>query len=322
MSYHRKTSSEMLIHLSTDGEGFLITSACCRKALHNSHGCHALVTLFFPFPVVDCSSKFHRSLASSYEWCISASLASQRFRSSLPSPQTPFSNHASTSQLLLAISSHYHDPRPGAMDRDSAAARTEAFENALSLSQTASQVSATTWDDSEHVYITCVDPLNLHQKNDIDQISHSTSEPFSPPVLKTSSFNLFRSKQPLFWSSNAFEVVANEAMSRHTSQESKKVNKASGSTSQYQLMSSESPADQAKSLSQVSPGFIFVIFPLSCDALLLALPHSSPAYLISPDPSLNPSCNLAIRAWLRYISFVHSSQDEQWLTRYRITRIN
>lgn len=43
---------------------------------------------------------------------------------------------------------------------------------------------------------------------------------------------------------------------------------------QYQLKSTDAPADQAKSLSQVSPGFIFVIFSLSStDPLPISLLH-------------------------------------------------
>lgn len=41
------------------------------------------------------------------------------------------------------------------------------------------------------------------------------------------------------------------------------------SQQQYQLMSSGTPADQARAMSQVSPGFIFVIFPMSSRLLLL-----------------------------------------------------
>ena len=54
------------------------------------------------------------------------------------------------------------------------------------------------------------------------------------------------------------DLAATGEMSRHSPPQSSKA------AQQYQLMSSESPADQAKSMSQVSPGFIFVIFPLSC----------------------------------------------------------
>ena len=51
-------------------------------------------------------------------------------------------------------------------------------------------------------------------------------------------------------------------MSRHSSSKNSK-------QSPYQLMSSDSPADQAKAMSQVSPGFIFVIF--LCPALISSL---------------------------------------------------
>lgn len=66
----------------------------------------------------------------------------------------------------------------------------------------------------------------------------------------------------------AAESTASTTMSRKPSSQGSK------SSQQYQLMSSESPADQARSLSQVSPGFIFVIF--LCPALLLL--HSTPSF--------------------------------------------
>jgi len=60
---------------------------------------------------------------------------------------------------------------------------------------------------------------------------------------------------------SSLDFLITAEMSRHSSAQS-----SSKGTQQYQLMSSESPADQAKSMSQVSPGFIFVIFPLSACA--------------------------------------------------------
>lgn len=65
-----------------------------------------------------------------------------------------------------------------------------------------------------------------------------------------------QSARPYFRPSE-FEVAAIEAMSRHSQVQGGK------ESPQYQLMSSETPAEQARTMSQVSPGFIFVIFPLS-----------------------------------------------------------
>lgn len=80
-------------------------------------------------------------------------------------------------------------------------------------------------------------------------------------------------EQPYLYPSS-FELAALSAMSRHSSSQGNKT------SAQYQLMSSESPADQARSMSQVSPGFIFVIFPLS-SRVIFTPPSSFPFLCLS-----------------------------------------
>lgn len=148
------------------------------------------------------------------------------------------------------------------MDQDSAAARAEASDDAPSLSQTASYANATTSHDSEHIYMNYLNRSNTYQASTIDPASYSTSTSSSPQVSETPT--AFHQPYTAFQASNAFDLAASEDMSRRTAQASKKTTQPDKPPAQYQLMSSESPADQARSLSQVSPGFIFVIFPLSC----------------------------------------------------------
>lgn len=161
------------------------------------------------------------------------------------------------------------------MDRDSAAAaRTEASDDAPSLSQTALHANASTSYGSENIYRSHLGSSNAYQASNTNPASYSTPTSSSPQVLETPTA-FHQTSTPAFWSSNAFELAANEAMSRHRSQGGGIADQANKPASQYQLMSSESPADQARSLSQVSPGFIFVIFPLYCPCSLFPslLPH-------------------------------------------------
>lgn len=145
------------------------------------------------------------------------------------------------------------------MDRDGAAARAEPSEGTPSLSQIASTVGVTRQHEPDDLYISYHDQLNPHPHPNIDYTPYSTSSSLSSPTIGTSIVFPNEQQPPIPWRSNAFEIVANGAMSRQTAQGGSK------QPAPYQLKSSDSPADQARSLSQVSPGFIFVIFPLSRD---------------------------------------------------------
>lgn len=179
------------------------------------------------------------------------------------------------------------------MDRDGAAARTEPSESTPSLSQTAANVGATARHEPDDLYISYLDQSKRSSQPNNSYTPYSTSSSVSSPTIGISP--IFPNEQPstTSWRPNAFEIVANEAMSRQTAQG------GSRPPAQYQLKSSESPADQARSLSQVSPGFIFVIFPLSCDYFATLLFSLSLCLLSLWDPkAVETSLSLLICPFL------------------------
>lgn len=135
---------------------------------------------------------------------------------------------------------------PGPMDREKGATR-EDPSNRAQTPYTASR-TATTLDEVMYLYSDQTDSFFSPHL-----ISHTSAEQHQ------SSHSLYRNcSEPTDLPYSSLDFVNTAEMSRHSSAQS-----SSKGTQQYQLMSSESPADQAKSMSQVSPGFIFVIFPLS-----------------------------------------------------------
>lgn len=200
------------------------------------------------------STRFPRIPVVSFQICILTLLAPSFL---LPSCRPARVHHCS--QALTGKSIQYHHyVRPNAMDQDRAANRTEAFENTPSLSQTASNTNPATWHSADDVYSGRAGRSNSLQQPDTISTTHSASRSSVPPAFETLPVYPYSQNQPAFWPTNVFELAANEAMSRQQSYGGNQP------PIQYQLLSSESPADQARSLSQVSPGFIFVMFPLSC----------------------------------------------------------
>lgn len=203
---------------------------------------------------MDCSSNPNEPLLFPYKFCISVSLASRSFCSSLI-PVATIHFHSLTASGK-SFDNTWIFPT-GAMGRDGAAAWTDPSGNSPSLGQTASRVDDMAWPDSNDLYIVDPDSLDHPADSKIDRSLQNPTQLPSPPPVEVPHWTVGTQNSPRAWGSNAFELIANAAMSRQSSQG------GNINPPQYQLTSSESPADQAKSMSQVSPGFIFVIFPLS-----------------------------------------------------------
>ena len=110
----------------------------------------------------------------------------------------------------------------------------------------------------------------------------ATYSPSHPPQAAYTSFSPTAEQSPSPWEIPTFEFTSappNYTMSRRSGH-----GQSSGTTSrpqQYQLISPGTPADP-RNMSQVSPGFIFVIFPMF--ASLVCIYSSS--LLAFPSPSL------------------------------------
>lgn len=116
--------------------------------------------------------------------------------------------------------------------------------------------TTTTSDNARHLYSSHGNSLSSPRL-----ISHRTTDSHLSSCIFQEHQSPYSLDQPYREQSNlpsfSLSLTATANMSRHAASQS------NTGPQQYQLMSSESPADQAKSMSQVSPGFIFVIFPLS-----------------------------------------------------------
>ena len=159
---------------------------------------------------------------------------------------------------------HYRLQPSKPMEREDTAWE-EPFTRDPDLSHTAQNSGTTSLRDSSSLYIEPDDLLAI--KPTKAQASSSTPGFESPKEDQSEERPTKRRRLAPPLVHHTSRPLAPVTMSRHSSAVTSK------GVQQYQLMSSETPADQARSLSQVSPGFIFVISPMSkrcflCPALL------------------------------------------------------